>query len=104
MPPATPPIRTPKPIPQRMCVVCRTVAGKRTLTRLVRIDGEGVQIDPTGKRPGRGAYLCDQPACWRRAADSELINKALRTTLTIEERERLRMAIQPPPPESPSQR
>ena len=78
-----------KHIPQRTCVVCRETDAKRSLTRLVRTANEGVQIDPTGKRNGRGAYLCDQPACWDRAVQSDVLEKALRTTLTTEDRQRL---------------
>ncbi len=80
----------PRHVPQRTCIVCRTTAGKRTLTRLVRTADEGVQVDPTGKRNGRGAYLCDQPACWQRAISGDVLEKALRATLTTEDRERLR--------------
>jgi hypothetical protein len=75
-----------KHIPQRMCVVCRSVSAKRQLTRVVRAPGGGIQLDPTGKLPGRGAYLCDNPACWAQAARSAVLNKALRTELTDEER------------------
>ena len=78
-------------VPQRMCVVCRTTAAKRTLVRLVRTE-DGVQIDPSGKRNGRGAYLCTQPACWQRAIESDSLAKALRTTLTDADRQRLRAA------------
>jgi len=86
------PSARPKHVPQRTCIVCRTTAGKRTLTRLVRTD-DGVQVDPTGKRNGRGAYLCDQPACWQRAISADVLEKALRATLTAEDRERLRSHV-----------
>ncbi len=79
-------------VPQRTCVVCRTTADKRTLTRLVRTPDDGVHVDPTGKRNGRGAYLCDDPACWERALTSDVLGRALRTTLTEDDRERLRAA------------
>ncbi|NLX09830.1 MAG: YlxR family protein [Chloroflexi bacterium] len=82
----------PRHVPQRTCVVCRSTASKRTLTRLVRTPDEGVQIDPTGKRNGRGAYLCDQRTCWDRALDSDVLANALRTSLTDEDRERIRAA------------
>jgi len=86
----------PRHIPQRMCIVCRSTAEKRSLTRLVRTESEGVQVDLTGKRNGRGAYLCDQPTCWQRAADSDILEKALRTTLAPEDRQRLREAAPKP--------
>jgi predicted RNA-binding protein YlxR (DUF448 family) len=50
-------------------------------------------IDPSGKRNGRGAYLCDDRKCWERALSSDILNKALRTTLTDQDRERLRQAM-----------
>lgn len=76
--------------PQRTCVICREVNPKRSLTRLVRTPDTGVQIDPSGKLAGRGAYLCDNPACWAQAASSDALNRALRTTLTEEERGQIR--------------
>lgn len=79
-----------KHIPQRMCVVCRQSAAKRTLIRIVRTADRGVQVDPTGKQNGRGAYLCDQHSCWIRAVSSDVLDRALRTTLTDADRERLR--------------
>ncbi len=60
---------------------------KRELIRLVRTP-EGVYVDPTGKRAGRGAYLHDRRECWQRALQGPLA-RALRTELTAEDRERL---------------
>ncbi len=75
-----------KHVPHRTCVVCRTVQAKRALTRLVWSPEEGLVIDPTGKRSGRGAYLCANPACWAKAARSDVLDKALRRTLTEADR------------------
>ncbi|MCB9453396.1 MAG: YlxR family protein [Anaerolineaceae bacterium] len=80
-----------KRIPIRTCVVCRTKEGKRALFRIVRTE-DGVQVDPTGKMNGRGAYLCGDPDCWERAAATDILSKALRTTLTADDRARLRQA------------
>ena len=79
-----------KHIPQRMCVVCRESNAKRQLTRVVRTADAGVQIDPTGKLNGRGAYLCDKPSCWKRAVETDVLAKALRTELNDEDKQRLR--------------
>ena len=73
--------------PQRTCVVCREVKPKRSLTRVVRTPEAGVQIDPSGKLAGRGAYLCDNPACWQQAARGGALDRALRTALTDKERD-----------------
>lgn len=84
--------KRPKHIPMRTCVVCRDKADKRTLIRVVRTEN-GLQIDPSGKLDGRGAYLCDQQSCWERAASGDVLNHALRMTLTDEDRKRLLQAI-----------
>lgn len=76
-----------KHIPQRTCIICRRVLPKRELTRVVRTPDAGVQIDRTGKLAGRGAYICSTPSCWEKAARSEALNKALKASLTSEERE-----------------
>lgn len=81
-----------KHTPIRTCVVCREREAKRTLTRVVRTPS-GVLIDKTGKMDGRGAYLCDQRSCWERAVRTDILNKALRTVMTDEDRERLQQAI-----------
>jgi predicted RNA-binding protein YlxR (DUF448 family) len=57
------------------------------MTRLVRTP-EGVQVDPTGKRNGRGAYLHNKRSCWERALKGSLAH-ALKTELTDGDRERL---------------
>lgn len=87
-----------KHIPQRTCVGCRTVLSKRTLTRLVRTP-EGVQVDPTGKRNGRGAYLHNQRSCWERALKGPLAH-ALKTGLTEEDRAYLENFMQTLPVET----
>jgi predicted RNA-binding protein YlxR (DUF448 family) len=79
---------TRKSIPQRSCVVCREKRDKRALTRIVMTDN-GIQLDPTGKMHGRGAYLCEQAKCWDRAARSAVLDKALRAELSDEDRSRL---------------
>ena len=76
-----------KHIPQRTCVGCRQVMPKRSLIRIVRT-AEGVQVDPTGKMPGRGAYLHNLQSCWQKGLKGSLA-QALKTDLTSEERERL---------------
>ncbi len=73
----------PKHVPQRTCFVCREKRDKRQLMRLVRTPEGPVVVDPTGKQNGRGAYLCDQPACWDKVlANGRLLNQALKTTVS----------------------
>jgi uncharacterized protein len=68
--------------PQRTCVVCRSTTAKRALHRIVRSPDGGVGYDPTGKAPGRGAYLCGQPACLETAIRRRSIHRALKVTGT----------------------
>ncbi|HMO59626.1 MAG TPA: YlxR family protein [Roseiflexaceae bacterium] len=61
-----------------MCIACRRTEGKRGLIRVVR-DADGrVAVDPSGKRAGRGAYLCREPACWEQALRRQALERALR--------------------------
>jgi uncharacterized protein len=78
------PVQRVKHVPQRTCVGCREVLPKRKMIRIVRT-AEGVQMDPTGKRAGRGAYLHDRRECWERGLKGALAH-ALKATLTLEER------------------
>ncbi|MCX7860200.1 RNase P modulator RnpM [Chloroflexus sp.] len=68
----------PRHVPQRTCIVCRQSDAKRALIRLVRDATGRVAIDSTGKRPGRGAYLCHNPECWTLALRRHAIERALK--------------------------
>ena len=68
------------------------VLPKRTLIRLVRRP-EGVQVDPTGKLAGRGAYLHNVRLCWEKGLKGPLAH-ALKTNLTPDDMERLRQFMQ----------
>jgi len=70
-------------------VACGTVEPKRRLIRLVRVSGGGVEVDPAGKRAGRGAYLCPAVECWQVGLKKGRLEHALRTTLTPDNREQL---------------
>jgi len=76
-----------KHIPQRTCVGCRSVLAKRELIRLVRTSN-GILVDISGKQAGRGAYLHNQRSCWELGIKTGL-ERALKTTLTPEDKERL---------------
>lgn len=83
---------------QRTCVVCRQKTEKRRLTRLVRMqEGEEIRLllDPTGKMPGRGAYVCDNPACRRRVIETQVLAQALRTEISAQQRAALRKQLLP---------
>ncbi|MFO7698793.1 MAG: YlxR family protein [Anaerolineae bacterium] len=75
--------------PQRTCVGCKQVTTKRELIRVVRTPEGAVEIDATGKRAGRGAYLCANRGCWQRALAQKQLNRALKMTLSREDTDRL---------------
>jgi len=81
-----------KHIPQRTCVGCREVLPKRSMTRIVR-SPEGIQIDPTGKMSGRGAYLHDRKSCWQAGLKGALA-KALQVELSPEDRQSLQSQME----------
>jgi predicted RNA-binding protein YlxR (DUF448 family) len=79
-----------KHVPIRTCVACRETGAKRGLTRIVRSPEGEVAIDPTGKRNGRGAYLCEKPGCWDRALSSPLLSRALNSEIAPDTVEQLK--------------
>ncbi|MEE9277670.1 MAG: YlxR family protein [Dehalococcoidia bacterium] len=85
---ATRTARPPRHIPERTCIACRTKGPKREFVRIVRAEA-GVEVDPSGRAPGRGAYLCNRASCWRTAETGRSLAQALRTTLSDADRARL---------------
>ena len=73
-----------KKIPMRTCVGCREMKEKRDLIRVVRTAEHGGEIDLTGKKSGRGAYLCNDPACLKKARKSKSLERALNVSLSDE--------------------
>lgn len=67
----------PKKIPMRQCLGCREMKPKGELIRVVRSPEGELSLDFRGKKPGRGAYLCPDPACFARAKKSRAIERAL---------------------------
>ena len=82
--------RHPKHVPQRTCVGCRVVNAKRQLVRVVRTPAGGVEVDPSGKAAGRGAYLHERHACWEQALGRKTLDQALKLTITDADRAALR--------------
>ncbi len=73
---------------QRTCVVCRGTNAKNQLLRVVRTPEGAVEFDPTGRKNGRGAYLCSV-ACLEKAMKTKRLDSALRTKLTENDCERI---------------
>ena len=66
----------PRKIPMRMCVGCREMKPKKELLRVVRTPEGEVLIDPTGKKSGRGAYICASSDCLARARKQRQLERA----------------------------
>ena len=66
-----------KKIPQRQCMGCRERKSKREMIRVVRGTDGTVHLDFGGKAPGRGAYLCPDPECLKKAVRSHALERAL---------------------------
>ena len=83
-----------RPEPIRMCVGCRVSTAKRELIRVVRAPDGSIHVDPTGKSPGRGAYLHPNVDCLDAATRKGAILRALRSGLGPEELGRLRHQVE----------
>ena len=90
-----------KKIPMRMCVGCREMKPKRELIRVVRSPEGEVSMDPVGKKPGRGAYVCRQEACLMRAIKQRQLERQLEVQLTPEVSEALRHELETLPAPEP---
>ncbi|MFI5271812.1 MAG: RNase P modulator RnpM [Ktedonobacterales bacterium] len=87
-------------VPARTCVACRQVRPKRELIRVVRTPEGHVELDATGKKSGRGAYLCAKRSCWEPALRKGRLEHELETTLLPEDRAALEAFVETLPAES----
>ena len=65
-----------KKVPMRMCLGCREMKPKKELLRVVRSPEGAVSIDLTGRKPGRGAYVCHSAECLKRAIKQKQLERA----------------------------
>lgn len=78
-----------KKIPVRQCLGCREHKPKRELVRIVRSPEGQVSLDRSGRMNGRGAYLCHDPECLRRAVKARALERAFGTAVPDDVLERL---------------
>ena len=74
----------PRKIPQRQCVGCRTMHDKRDLLRVVKSPEGEISLDATGKKSGRGAYVCRSAECLKKAQRSKALERALEVAIPEE--------------------
>lgn len=77
-------MQKPRKIPQRQCVGCRIMTDKRELVRIVKTPEGEIVLDTTGKKSGRGAYVCRNPECLRKARKSRALERAFETAIPAE--------------------
>ena len=82
-----------KKIPARRCVGCNAQKPKRELVRVVRSPQGEISLDLTGKKPGRGAYLCPDPACLAKARKAKRLERAFDAAVPPEVYEALTAAL-----------
>ena len=78
-----------KKIPMRQCLGCREMKPKRELIRVVRSPEGTISIDLKGKASGRGAYICPNAECLKRAIKAKAISRAFDTEIPQEIYDRL---------------
>ncbi len=71
-----------KKVPQRMCVGCQQMKNKRDLLRIVRTPEGDITLDSTGKKAGRGAYVCADQSCVQKAWKEKRLEKALEKSVS----------------------
>ncbi|WP_442891457.1 RNase P modulator RnpM [Dendrosporobacter sp. 1207_IL3150] len=82
-----------KKIPQRMCVGCQEMKNKKELMRIVRTPEAEIVLDSTGKKAGRGAYVCRNEQCFAKAFKEKRLERALKHAVDPEVYEQLRSGI-----------
>jgi predicted RNA-binding protein YlxR (DUF448 family) len=82
-----------KKIPMRMCTGCNEMKPKKELVRIVRSKEGEVSVDLTGKKPGRGAYICRNLECLEKAFKTKRLNRNLEAAISDEIYEKLKGEI-----------
>lgn len=90
-----------KHVPLRTCVSCHETKSKRELLRVVRTPDGHVTIDATGKKSGRGAYLCARRSCWENAIKKHRLEQEFEVTIFEEDRAELDAYIATLPKDEP---
>ena len=80
-------------IPLRKCIGCGEMKDKRTLVRIVRNKEGEISVDLTGKKPGRGAYICKNADCLNKAQKAKRLERAFSTAIEPEIYDALRSEL-----------
>ena len=82
-----------KKIPERRCVGCGISFPKKDLIRVVRLPDGGAELDPTGKKAGRGAYICRSAECLKKARKAKRLERNLEVSISDEVYEELERGL-----------
>lgn len=85
---------TVRKIPMRQCIGCGEMKSKREMLRVLRTTENNIVLDTTGRKNGRGAYLCGNTDCFRKAVKSKGLERSLKTTIPSEVYESLEKEIE----------
>lgn len=83
-----------KKLPMRRCVACHEMKGKRELLRVVKSPEGEILLDKTGKINGRGAYLCNDPACFGKARKTKVLNREFKMEIPVEIYEQIEKQVE----------
>ena len=81
-------------IPMRQCIGCKEMKSKREMIRVLRTTENEIVLDDTGRKNGRGAYLCKDPACFQQAVRARGLERSLKTAIPAEVYESLEKEIE----------
>lgn len=80
---------TVRKVPQRQCIGCGEMKNKKEMIRIIKTPEEEIMIDATGKKNGRGAYICKSAECLRKAVKSKGLERSLKVSIPQEVYEEL---------------
>ena len=83
-----------KKIPMRKCVGCQEMKSKREMIRVLKTENERILLDATGKKNGRGAYICRSSECLEKAVKNHGIERSLKTGIAPEIYDSLKKEIE----------
>ena len=75
---------TVKKIPQRLCIGCGEMKNKKEMIRVLKTAEDGIVIDETGRKNGRGAYICPSMDCFRKAVKEKGLERSLKMAIPKE--------------------
>lgn len=73
-----------KKVPLRQCIGCGEMKGKKEMIRILKTEAEGVVLDATGRKNGRGAYVCPNRECFQKAVKRRGLERAFKMPISKE--------------------